>query len=75
MKPFLALMFLLTALLSQGCGLDRSEYDRMREIRTDYMAQLAEIRQDNETISRNITSAYKEIEVLEARLKQQNTPN
>jgi hypothetical protein len=73
MKPFLAFLAILIFILSPGCGLNRAEYDRMRDIRNGYITQLSEIRQANETISRNIMSAYKEIEVLKSRLNQQNT--
>jgi hypothetical protein len=72
MKPFLVFLTLLALILLPGCGLNRTEYDRMRDIRTEYLAQLGEIRQANEIISRNIMTAYKEIEVLQARLNQQN---
>jgi uncharacterized coiled-coil DUF342 family protein len=57
-------------LLIPGCGLNRSEYDKMRGIRDEYLAQLAEIRQANDTINRNIISAYQELKVLRARLEQ-----
>jgi hypothetical protein len=72
MKPFLAFLVFSALALSPGCGLNRTEHDRLRDIHSEYLAQLAEIRQANETISRNIASAYKEIEVLNARLNQQN---
>ncbi|MDR2368063.1 MAG: hypothetical protein LBF58_08150 [Deltaproteobacteria bacterium] len=59
----------LTLTLTPGCGLNRSEYDRQRDIRGEYLSQLSEIRQANETIGRNISSTYKEIAVLRIRLE------
>ncbi|MDR1310086.1 MAG: hypothetical protein LBL95_09375 [Deltaproteobacteria bacterium] len=72
MKPILALLAILALVPVPGCGLNRSEYDRMRDIRNEYLAQLAEIRQANETINRNILSAYQELGVLRARLGQRD---
>jgi hypothetical protein len=66
-------MAFLTLVLAPACGLNRNEYDRLRDIRSDYIAQLSEIRQANETIGRNISSTYKEIEVLKTRLEDQAT--
>jgi hypothetical protein len=37
-------------------------------MRDEYLSQLTEIRQTNETINRNIASAYQELEVLRNRL-------
>ncbi|MDR1110437.1 MAG: hypothetical protein LBP92_07030 [Deltaproteobacteria bacterium] len=72
MKPILALLAVLALVAAPGCGLNRSEYDRMRDIKNEYLAQLAEIRQANETINRNILSAYQELGVLRARLGQRD---
>ena len=72
MKPSLAFAVLsamiLTFLAMPGCGLNRSDYDRQRDIRGEFLAQLAEVRQANEIIGRNIASTYQEIEVLRARI-------
>jgi uncharacterized coiled-coil DUF342 family protein len=70
MKRFAILLALMLA--AAGCGLNRSEFDRMRAVRDEYLAQLAEVRQANDTINRNIVSAYQELEVLRARLEQRD---
>jgi hypothetical protein len=45
----------------------------MRGIRDEYLAQLAEIRQANDTINRNIITAYQELAVLRTRLEQRSS--
>jgi hypothetical protein len=79
MKKFLAFMSLLSllalALSLPGCGRNRSDYDRQREIRTDFLSQLSEIRQANEIIGRNIDSTYQEIAILRTRLEQMALEN
>ncbi|MDR1296705.1 MAG: hypothetical protein LBO05_04880 [Deltaproteobacteria bacterium] len=69
-RPYLAAMMLLLPTMLPGCGLNKAEYDKMRAIRDEYLAQLAETRQVNDTINRNIASAYQELVVLRARLEQ-----
>ncbi|MDR0622507.1 MAG: hypothetical protein LBJ61_11645 [Deltaproteobacteria bacterium] len=68
--PFLVPALALAFLLVPGCGLNRGEYDRQRDIRSEFLAQLTEIRQANEIIGRNITSTYQEIEVLRSRIQE-----
>ena len=63
----LAIALAITVLLS-GCGLNRTEYEKMRALRDEYIAQLSEIRQANEIINRNIVSAYQELDVLRTSL-------
>ncbi|MDR1657268.1 MAG: hypothetical protein LBT47_06905 [Deltaproteobacteria bacterium] len=72
MKWVLPLIVLSISLLS-ACSFNRSEYDNMLTLRDEYLAQLSEIRQSNEIISRNIISAYQELEVLKNRLNERNT--
>jgi uncharacterized coiled-coil DUF342 family protein len=62
------LLIALALLLLPGCGLNRTEYEKMRALRDEYLSQLAEIRQSNETVNRNIVSAYQELDVLQTRL-------
>ncbi|MDR2302837.1 MAG: hypothetical protein LBF38_12475 [Deltaproteobacteria bacterium] len=79
MNKFLAFMsllsLLLAALIVPGCGRNRSDYDRQREIRTEFLSQLTEIRQANEIIGRNIDSTYQEISILRTRLDQMALEN
>jgi hypothetical protein len=67
MRVFQALLALSLLLLS-GCGLNRTEYEKMRSLRDEYIGQLSEIRQSNEVINRNIISAYQELDVLRTRM-------
>jgi hypothetical protein len=53
-----------------GCGYNRAEYERMKSLRDEYLTELAEARQTNEIINRNIFAAYQEIEVLRNRLEE-----
>jgi chromosome segregation ATPase len=48
--------------------MDRWEYEELKATQEDYRAQLTETRQANETINRNITAAFKELETLKAQL-------
>ncbi|MDR1576875.1 MAG: hypothetical protein LBT86_01420 [Deltaproteobacteria bacterium] len=55
-------------LLASGCVLDRREYEELKATQEEYRAQLTELRQTNETINRNITAAYIELESLKTQL-------
>jgi hypothetical protein len=63
-------MMLTTMALAGSCGLDRTERDAMRSLKDQYLAELSEIRQANDTINRNIISAYQELELLRTRLEE-----
>jgi cell division protein FtsB len=59
-------LFLL--FLAPACALDRREYEELKNTQDEFRAQLAELRQANETINRNITVAIQELEALKAQL-------
>jgi predicted nucleic acid-binding Zn-ribbon protein len=62
----------LFALLALGaCTLDSQEYENLKSLRDEYRAQIADLRQANETINRNILATYMELESLEARLAEE----
>jgi hypothetical protein len=72
MKILLASIALLILALP-GCGYNRTEFETMKSLRDEYLTQLAEVRQTNEIINRNILSAYQEIEVLRNRLEERRS--
>jgi uncharacterized coiled-coil DUF342 family protein len=72
MRTALAIILMTVVLALPACGLNRTEYERLRAMRDEYLAQLSEIRQNNETINRNIASAYQELEVLRNRLAERS---
>jgi uncharacterized coiled-coil DUF342 family protein len=79
MKAFW-LAFILTVLyLVPACANNRAEYERLRSIRDDYLTQLSELRQANDTINNNIIAAYQEIEnlknLLEEKRAQERRPS
>ncbi|MDR0548905.1 MAG: hypothetical protein LBI10_05785 [Deltaproteobacteria bacterium] len=59
---------LLIGFLLPSCALDRREYEELKATQEEYRAQLAELRQANETINRNITAAIQELDALKAQL-------
>ncbi|MDR1873319.1 MAG: hypothetical protein LBS60_15585 [Deltaproteobacteria bacterium] len=67
MKKLLYLALFLFFLVP-GCALDRREYEELKATQDEFRAQLAELRQANETINRNITVAIQELEALKAQL-------
>jgi chromosome condensin MukBEF ATPase and DNA-binding subunit MukB len=64
---------ILIALTVSACGLNRGEYERMRALRDEYLSQLADVRQSNEIINRNVVSAFQEIDALRKRLDERIT--
>ena len=65
--PAAILLCLCPGLLA-GCTLDSREYEDLKAHKEEYLVQIAELRQANETINRNITATYAELEDLKARL-------
>jgi regulator of replication initiation timing len=64
----IAVSALLAVSLTASCTVDGDEYDRAESLRNEYRDQLAKLRQMNETMSKNITAAYLELETLKERL-------
>jgi predicted nucleic acid-binding Zn-ribbon protein len=62
------LFALFIGLLAPGCALDRREYEELKATQEEFRAQLAELRQANETINRNIAAAIQELDALRAQL-------
>jgi hypothetical protein len=58
-----------------GCGYNRGEYEQLKALRDEYLTELAQIRQTNEIINRNILSAYQEVETLRNRLEERTAQN
>jgi hypothetical protein len=54
-----------------SCTLDSQEYENLKNLRDEYRAQIADLRQANETINRNIMATYLELETLKARLAEE----
>jgi hypothetical protein len=69
----LSALIVLALLALPGCGMNRTEYEKMRALRDEYLAQLSEIRQSNEIINRNIVQAYQELDVLRTRLAERTS--
>jgi peptidoglycan hydrolase CwlO-like protein len=68
--------FLLAGLMAclaflPSCSLNDKERQALVSSRDDLRNQINELRQSNETISRNITSAYAEMEELKARIAEE----
>jgi hypothetical protein len=61
----------LAALSPASCTLDTSDYENLKHIRDEYRLQIADLRQSNETINRNILATYVELETLKARLAEE----
>ncbi|MDR1039481.1 MAG: hypothetical protein LBR80_04805 [Deltaproteobacteria bacterium] len=62
---------LLAALFVPSCTLDSQDYENLQQIRDEYRIQIADLRQANETINRNILATYQELELLKARLEEE----
>ncbi|MDR1395232.1 MAG: hypothetical protein LBK52_03545 [Deltaproteobacteria bacterium] len=62
------LILLLCLLMPSACTLDRREYEELKAAQDEYRAQLQDLRQANETINRNITAAFQELEALRSQL-------
>jgi hypothetical protein len=73
MKPFrtLAPLAVTAALAFASCTLDSKDYEDMKHIRDEYRLQIADLRQANETINRNILATYQELDSLKARLAEE----
>jgi hypothetical protein len=54
-----------------SCTLDSQDYENLKHIRDEYRIQIADLRQANETINRNILATYLELESLQARLAEE----
>ncbi|MDR2613364.1 MAG: hypothetical protein LBG06_11315 [Deltaproteobacteria bacterium] len=67
----LAPLALLPLLFLPSCTLDSQEYENLKGLRDEYRAQIADLRQANETINRNILATYLELESLKARLAEE----
>ncbi|MDR2338884.1 MAG: hypothetical protein LBF40_01925 [Deltaproteobacteria bacterium] len=67
----LAAAALLCLSLAQGCTLDSREHEELRSLREEYLVRIAELRQANDTINRNITATYLELEALKVRLAEE----
>jgi hypothetical protein len=59
------------ALAAASCTLDSQDYENLKNIRDEYRIQIADLRQANETINRNILATYQELESLQARLAEE----
>jgi uncharacterized coiled-coil DUF342 family protein len=66
---FMAFSFFIM-ISAPSCTGDRAEYDRLKALRDEYRAELTQLRQANDTINKNITSAYQELENLQARAEE-----
>ncbi|MDR1165864.1 MAG: hypothetical protein LBO66_08375 [Deltaproteobacteria bacterium] len=66
------ILFLLLGAFSflplSACTLDTHEYEELKALKEEYITQIQELRLANETINRNITATYLELEALKARL-------
>ncbi|MDR3155333.1 MAG: hypothetical protein LBW85_13975 [Deltaproteobacteria bacterium] len=62
---------LVAALAVPACTLDSEEYESLKSLRDEYRVQIADLRQANETINRNILATYLELESLKARLAEE----
>jgi hypothetical protein len=58
----------LSLVLFSACTFDTQEYDELKNLREEYIAEINELRQMNEILNRNITATYLELESLKARL-------
>jgi thioredoxin-related protein len=70
MKGLLISLILLVFFFASACANNRAEYEKLRSVRDDYLAQLIELRQANDTISNNIVVAYQEIENIKKILEE-----
>jgi hypothetical protein len=60
----------LLSLSATSCTLDSQDYENLKHIRDEYRIQIADLRQANETINRNILATYQELESLKSRLSE-----
>jgi uncharacterized coiled-coil DUF342 family protein len=67
---FIILIAFSLGILS-GCTLDSREYDELKALKEEYLVQIAELRQANDTINRNITATYVELDALKTRLSEE----
>jgi hypothetical protein len=67
-RTILSLALALFLGLTAGCTLDSREHDELKALKEEYLVQISELRQANDTINRNITATYLELEALKARL-------
>ncbi|MDR2350428.1 MAG: hypothetical protein LBF41_07410 [Deltaproteobacteria bacterium] len=58
-------------LLASSCDFDSKEQEDLKLLREEYLTQIAELRQSIETMNRNITVTYQELETLRARLEEE----
>jgi septal ring factor EnvC (AmiA/AmiB activator) len=74
-RTLLTLLLSLFMLLSlpglSSCTFDDKEYEDLLVLREEYLTQIAELRQEIETMNRNITVTYQELETLRARLAEE----
>ena len=68
-RTILILAPLLGLILFAGCTLDSREYEQLKALKDEYLVQIAELRQANDTINRNITATYQEMEDLKEKLR------
>jgi hypothetical protein len=68
--PLLPALALVIGLIP-GCTLDSREYESLKALKEEYLVRIAELRQANDTINRNITATYLELEALKARLAEE----
>ncbi|MDR2198974.1 MAG: hypothetical protein LBR53_05905 [Deltaproteobacteria bacterium] len=69
-RIFPALCLPVLCLLS-ACTFDSREYDELKALKEEYLVRIAEARQANDTINRNINATYLELEALRTKLEEE----